>query len=361
MMTTKNFQTAMKITHEDTSSSASGLHYNLWKAIATDDELSAIHAIMISLPFMYGFICNRWRKIIDCMLEKKSGIRQIHIMRIMCLFEADFNTIMLKWLFNKHIVPNAEKSGLSPDQWGGRQSRSAPACAMRKLLTWEYARYTKTVLTSFLADLQSNFDCILPDMWSMFLMKKGMTKEAAHSRAATMANLQRSVRTAHGTSTEIYQHDPGCPPLPGEGQGKADSMGIWTLISSELLLMHRNMCHGVELTDVTGQCSSRRVDHAYVDDSDTYATAPKSNTAEEAVENLTHHSQIMCILVFIAGQLLAFHKCMWQIIFWIAVAGEFLMALRQGCAKHARYPSTGRNLTMSTWNRNGIQKIPIEY
>jgi hypothetical protein len=43
-----------------------------------------------------------------------------------------------------------------------------------------------------------------------------------------------------------------------------------------------------------------------MDDSDTYATAPKSNTAEEAVENLTHHSQIMCILVYIAGQFLAF-------------------------------------------------------
>ncbi|KAL7502037.1 hypothetical protein ACHAXN_000219 [Cyclotella atomus] len=80
---------------------------------------------MISLPFMYGFVCERWRKIIDCMLEKKAG----------------------------HIMPNAEKSGLSPDQWGGINNRSAPACALRKLIAWEYARFTKTVLTSFLADL----------------------------------------------------------------------------------------------------------------------------------------------------------------------------------------------------------------
>ena len=51
-MTTEEFQASMKVTHEDTSSSASGLHYTLWKAIAEDKELSAIHAIMISLPFM---------------------------------------------------------------------------------------------------------------------------------------------------------------------------------------------------------------------------------------------------------------------------------------------------------------------
>ncbi|KAL7504338.1 hypothetical protein ACHAXN_002031 [Cyclotella atomus] len=174
-MSTKEFQAAMKVTHEDTSSSASGLHYTLWKAIAEDDKLSTIHAIMISLPFMYGFICERWRKIIDCMLEKKPGVRQIHIMRIICLFKADFNTL-LKWMFNKFIMPNAEKSGLSLNQWGGQNNCSAPACAM--------------LLMPFLADLQSNFDCIFPYMSSIFLMKKGASKEAAYSRAATMANLQ---------------------------------------------------------------------------------------------------------------------------------------------------------------------------
>jgi hypothetical protein len=141
-MSTKEFQAAMKVTHEDTSSSASGLHYTLWKAIAEDDKLSTIHAIMISLPFMYGFICERWRKIIDCMLEKKPGVRQIHIMRIICLFKADFNTL-LKWMFNKFIMPNAEKSGLSLNQWGGQNNCSAPACAMRKLLSWEYTQFTK--------------------------------------------------------------------------------------------------------------------------------------------------------------------------------------------------------------------------
>jgi hypothetical protein len=35
--------------------------------------------------------------------------------------EADFNTL-LKWMFNQHIMPNAEKSGLSPDQWGGQNN-----------------------------------------------------------------------------------------------------------------------------------------------------------------------------------------------------------------------------------------------
>jgi hypothetical protein len=165
----------------------------------------------------------------------------------------------------------------------------------------------------------------MPDMSSIFLMKKGMPPEVAYSRAATMASLERSMRTATGTSTETYQHDPGQPSLPGEGQGKADSMAIWTLISSEILLMHGKMCHGLEMTDVTGTEVSSRVDDAYVDDTDTYAMAPNTNNIEEAVENITTNSQIWTMRVAATGGLLAFHKCMWQILLWISVAGEYLM------------------------------------
>ena len=61
------------------------------------------------------------------MLEKKPGVRQIHILRIIGLMEACWNAY-LKWAYNKHIMPNAEKAGLSSNQWGGRRGRGAIAC-----------------------------------------------------------------------------------------------------------------------------------------------------------------------------------------------------------------------------------------
>jgi hypothetical protein len=103
-------------------------------------------------------------------------------------------------------------------------------------------------------------------------------------------------------------------------------MALWTLISSEILKVHSTMCHGVEMIDVTGTISSRRVDDAYVDDTDTYATAPETNSTDKAIENLTNHTQIWTMLVAVTGGLLAFHKCMWQILAWIRVGGEYLMA-----------------------------------
>ena len=61
-----------------TSSSPSGLHYTLWKAIAEIDEFCKYFAIMMSLPFQYGFSNKLWELAIDVMLEKAYGVCKIH-------------------------------------------------------------------------------------------------------------------------------------------------------------------------------------------------------------------------------------------------------------------------------------------
>jgi hypothetical protein len=55
-ISTEDFQKVFKIQNEDTSSSYSGVHYTLWKAIAEKTELAEVHALWASLPFMHGFV-----------------------------------------------------------------------------------------------------------------------------------------------------------------------------------------------------------------------------------------------------------------------------------------------------------------
>jgi hypothetical protein len=74
------FQAAFKAVSEHTSSSPSGLHYSIWKCLATDDKLSKWLSKMMSLPFEYGFANERWSNSIDVMLEKKRGQRKIHML-----------------------------------------------------------------------------------------------------------------------------------------------------------------------------------------------------------------------------------------------------------------------------------------
>jgi hypothetical protein len=155
-ITAQEFRQAFYSVKENTSSSPSGLNYTLWKCIASDDSLSETMAIMMSLPFVYGFVNKRWTTSIDVMLEKKRGLRQIHRLRIIGLVEADFNTA-LKIFFAKKLISNAEKTDLTDEQWA-RPNRTAIVPAIRKLLGFEYARIMYITLVFFANDATACFD-----------------------------------------------------------------------------------------------------------------------------------------------------------------------------------------------------------
>ena len=134
----------------------------------------------------------------------------------------------------------------------------------------------KMTVAVFFSDLDANFDNITPSFSNILCQKKVMSKNACKTRAGVMENLIRHVRTAMGTSESSYENDEGLPKIPGEGQGKGDSMANWTLIFSVILEAHRNLCHGIELVCALGDLINRRTNDQYVDDADGWSTAPET-------------------------------------------------------------------------------------
>ena len=55
------------------------------------------------------------------MLEKKKGVRKIHLLQIIGLLEADFNTA-LKFFFVNQMMIIAEENGLPDEQHGLRKN-----------------------------------------------------------------------------------------------------------------------------------------------------------------------------------------------------------------------------------------------
>lgn len=340
-ITPQQFREAFKVQTEMTSSSPSGLHYTLWKAGAEKDLFCDTMATMMSLPFMYGFSNERWQWAIDVMLEKCEGVRKIHLLSIIGLVEADFNTA-LKILYAKQLMWNAEEVGISPDQWGGRANRSAPDCATRKLLTWEHACLAKRTIGVFFGDLASCFDRMTTNVSSLVSMKKGMPRTACASRSITVRKMKRRVRTASGTSEATYHEQTGDMPLSGKIQGKGDVMGLWTLVSDSLLSVHRLHCPGVTQHHVARDEQSTRASDAYVDDANQYAecavqeefphehsgdTSDPDNTADTAplvMEAMQRSAQLWTNLVMMVGGLMAFHKCLWQLLAWKGSKGRLV-------------------------------------
>ena len=102
----------------ESTASAPGGHYGHYKTASVaahlpEDhpdnyyELARIYAIMCSLPLKHGFAPNRWRHCVDAILEKIPGQPRIKKLRIIMLYEADFNFV-LKLIWGNRLVQNAE-------------------------------------------------------------------------------------------------------------------------------------------------------------------------------------------------------------------------------------------------------------
>ena len=120
----EKFERLFRETPERTSSSPSGLHIGQYKAIFSDQELAAIETLAINIPFQYGFSYERWQNSTHIML-KKEALPYIHRLRIIQLFEADFNAA-LKILYSHRMMPHGDKTNFSGEQAQGARKGRTP-------------------------------------------------------------------------------------------------------------------------------------------------------------------------------------------------------------------------------------------
>jgi hypothetical protein len=316
-ITPLEFRSAFAKVKERTSSSPSGVHYTIWKCLAKDEETSEWMALMMSMPFEFGFVNERWTKAIDVMLEKKKGVRKIHMLRIIALLEADFNTA-LKILFARKMMFNAEMAGLNDEQWGSRKNRMALDPALRNMMIFEYGRYMRITVAMFAADLTACFDRMFPAISNILAGKFGVEVSALRARGATIDALERSVRTGHGVSETTYGNRPGQPKLAGELQGKGDVAPLYALLSSSIMDAHKSMYGGVELpSPVLGPCI-RKINNGYVDDVNTFSASMETGllAEEDTLYRLERGAQSLTDLNDTSGGATAFHKCATQLLSW---------------------------------------------
>jgi hypothetical protein len=198
---------------ESTSTSPSGRHLGHYKALIQDTTLLTCMTQFMHVAIKSGISISRWSNAINVMLEKDAGSPHIHRLRIIHLFEADFNLYMkLQW--GKRLVRRAVKHKLlNPGQFGSVPGHTAIEPIMLTQLTNDNCRILRKNLARFDNDASACFDRIIVPLAMMAARRCGMSEASVRIHAETLESMKYSVKTQFGISTKSYSGSASAPLL----------------------------------------------------------------------------------------------------------------------------------------------------
>jgi len=142
---------------ERTTSSPSGAHFGHYKSGTFNDLINAVHTALLVIPLKTSYLYNRWRKGINIMLEKLPGNFQVDKLRIILLFEANFN--QLNKYIGHEMMYHAEQYGLmAGKQYSSRHGHSLITQSLNKCLTFDQFRQLKQAAIVCSNDAKSCYD-----------------------------------------------------------------------------------------------------------------------------------------------------------------------------------------------------------
>ena len=176
------------------------------------------------------------------MLEMDPGNPKIHRLRVIHLYEADYNLILgVKW---RELIHDCEDHHLlHPSLYGARPGRGALDPVFIEELTNEITRLTRKPLIKNAEDATACYDRIIPGIGTLASRSHGLHHQVALVMGRTLEEVKYHLKTHLGVTDEHYQH---CTitPIYGTGQGSANSPTIWLVVSSMLFRCYSKRAHG---------------------------------------------------------------------------------------------------------------------
>jgi hypothetical protein len=147
---------------------------------------------------------DRWCKSVTVMIEKDTGIPAIHRLRIIHLYEADYN-LFLKLQWGLRLVRHGEKHhGLSDQQYGSRKDRTAMDPVLLKQLSYDLSRQCRTNLAAFDNDASACYDRIIIALAMLVARRLRRPQNIVQTHAEALCLMRYYVKTVHGISEECY-------------------------------------------------------------------------------------------------------------------------------------------------------------
>jgi hypothetical protein len=303
----------------------------------------------LNYALQFGHSYSSWKSIVNTMLEKDPGNPKIHRLRVIHLYEADYNLILaVKWRQTLHHA--CEHNLINPSQYGSQPGKEATDALMLRELEYEMGRITRKACLHFDNDATSCYDRIPCALANIMSRKYGIHRKVCIVQGKTLEEAKYYLKTKLGVSDEFIQH---CKAFPifGTGQGSGNSPAVWLFISSTLFDIYDKLATGstYQTRDKSMELVVKAV--GFVDDVRTSTNDFANNglTIDHLVDMATKDSQAWHDLLAICNQKLELPKCGYHAIMYeFEPSGEPLL-IDQPASRLTLQDGAGDSLDIKQW------------
>ena len=318
-------------TRESTACGPSGLHMSHWKAAIERERIAEVHAFFIWAAFALGFSYHRWQVSWHCMLQKRNK-PYIHRLRIIQLFEGDFNG-GLKYLLGKKLMAHMVKQELiPPDTYGSIPGRNANEAMKLLQLFYENHRLLRRDMAVVFNDADGCYDRIRPNMVDITMRRLGLPKSIANAHTDAQIKMRHHIKTANGISHDFIQWAPTpndkmvisktdtgeqhTGNIGGLGQGGGGGPVGWLSIILVIIDAYKQLATQASLHDPMGRLTFAIYVLSYVDDNSLMMTLQSDMTTEQILTLVKSNLDSWKTLLQLTGGDLSLGKCTFSLMKW---------------------------------------------
>ena len=161
---------------EATTTSLSGRHLGWYKSLVHllyhesesrlslqnyQNQLLQLLTDLLNYAITHNYLLQKWKTIVTIMIPKDTGATKIHHIRIINLYEADYNFVLaIKW--RELMQKMTHEPTQHQNQHGSRPGHDATTLPFLEELLYDIAQLSRTSIINFDNDAASCYDRIIP-------------------------------------------------------------------------------------------------------------------------------------------------------------------------------------------------------